>query len=95
MMMLKTVKKISINSQPKTIALPADDGDGREVEEGTMLLSMMMTLKIIIVNDDNYVQNCKTKTSINSQPKTFGRDNSGCGQQREACGDRPEEDSEL
>ena len=94
-MVLKTVKKVSINSQPKTIALPADDSDGRELEEDTMLLSMMMMLMIVILNDDNDVQNCKTRTSTNSQPKTFGRDNSGCGQQREACGDCLEEDSEL
>ena len=88
-------KKASINAQPKTFGRPDVDGDGSEVEEDTMLLSMMMMLMIVILNDDNDVQNCKTRTSINSQPKTFGRDNSGCGQQREACGDSSEEDSEL
>ena len=92
---IEDCKKASINSQPKTFGRLADDGDGSEVEEGTMLLSMMIMLMIIIANDGNYVQNCKTRTSINSQPKTFGRDNSGCGQQREACGDSSEEDSEL
>ena len=50
-------KKASINSQPKTFGRPADDSDGREVEEGTMLLSMMMMLMIVILNDDNDVQN--------------------------------------
>ena len=63
-------KKASIKSQPKTFGRLADDGDGSEVEEGTMLLSMMIMLMIIIANDGNYVQNCKTKLqSILSQKR--------------------------
>ena len=67
---IEDCKKASIKSQPKTFGRLADDGDGSEVEEGTMLLSMMIMLMIIIANDGNYVQNCKTKLqSILSQKR--------------------------